>query len=53
MSETMRKIIKVVNLNKGNVRELAKQVRGMLALPGVRKVSRSNRVNMNNLRRSL
>ena len=53
MSEIMRKIIKVVNLNKGNVRELAKQVRGMLALPGVRKVSRSNRVNMNNLRRSL
>ena len=53
MSEIMRKIIKVVNLNKGNVRELAKQVRGMLSLPGVRKVSRSNIFNKNKLRRSL
>ena len=53
MSETISKIIKVVNLNKGNVRELAKQVRGMLSLPGVRKVSRSNSVNMNNVRRGL
>ena len=53
ISGTLSEIIKVVNFNKGNVRELAKQVRGMLSLPGVKRVSRSNSFNTNNVRRRL
>ena len=44
---------RVVKTNRENIRELAKQVRGILSLPGVRMASRGYSFNANSVKRRL